>query len=204
MFPIYYILKKCMRKEKILETGTKCLRKDVHKCFIYPPGFRISDYKHKNTILKINILSTPSFFYAFPPLPYLLHPSYLYLHSIFLHVPFSPSLSFRYIKCAQLSLSPRSTFCTFFPLLPSSTCFLSSFLHLNLAITFFSFALFLPRYSGISSVIHLSYFLLCLDSLVLSLLPCLSVFLSLSFSSTFIHLPFAINLSTSSLPYPFL
>jgi hypothetical protein len=161
--------------------GTKCLRKDVHKCFIYPPGFRIPDYKHKNTILKINIfflIPTPSFFYPFPPLPYLLHPSYLYLHSIFLPVPFSPSLSFRYInsKCAQLSLSPRSTFCTFFPLLPSSTCFLSSFLHLNLAINFFSFALFLPRYSGISSIIRLSYLLLCLDSLVLSLLPYLSVF----------------------------
>jgi hypothetical protein len=43
-----------------------------------------------------------------------------------------------------------------------------------------------------------------LDSLIPALLSCLSVSLSLSRSSTFIHLPFALNLSTSSLAYPFL
>jgi hypothetical protein len=47
-------------------------------------------------------------------------------------------------------------------------------------------------------------FLLYMDSLILSLLSCLFVSLSPSFSSTFIHLPFALNLSTSSLLYPFL
>jgi hypothetical protein len=43
-----------------------------------------------------------------------------------------------------------------------------------------------------------------LDSLILSLLSCLFVALFLSLSSTFIHLPFALNLSTSLLTYPFL
>jgi hypothetical protein len=50
----------------------------------------------------------------------------------------------------------------------------------------------------------LSYSLLYLDSLILSLLSYLSVSLFLSLSSTFIHLPLALNLSTSSLAYPFL
>jgi hypothetical protein len=50
---------------------------------------------------------------------------------------------------------------------------------------------------------YLFYFLY-LDSLILSLLSCLSVSLSLSLSSTFIHLPFALHLSTSSLAYLFL
>jgi hypothetical protein len=59
-------------------------------------------------------------------------------------------------------------------------------------------------YSRSSSVIHLSYSLLHMDSLILSLLSCLSVSLSLSLSSTFIHLHFAPNLSTSSLENSFL
>jgi hypothetical protein len=52
------------------------------------------------------------------------------LHSVFLPVPFSPSLlslislhSFH--MCSILSLSSHSTFWTFFLLLPSNTCFLS-------------------------------------------------------------------------------
>jgi hypothetical protein len=67
----------------------------------------------------------------------------------------------------------------------------------------FSLALSLPRYSGISSVIHLSYSLLYLDSLILLLLSCLSVSLSFSLSSTSIHPPFALNLFTFSLTYLF-
>jgi hypothetical protein len=59
-------------------------------------------------------------------------------------------------------------------------------------------------YSRSSSVIHLSYSLLNMDSLILSLLSCLSVSLSLSLSSTFTHLHFAPNLSTSSLANSFL
>jgi hypothetical protein len=136
-------------------------------------------------------------------------------HISFIHpisippVPFSPFLSFHHIHstCVQLSLSPHtcSTFCTFFPLLPSNNCFPSfSFPHLHLAIIFLSCALSLPRYYGISSVVHLSYSLLYLDSSILSLLSCLSVSLCLSPSSTLTHLPFALNLSTSSLAYPFL
>jgi hypothetical protein len=93
---------------------------------------------------------------------------------------------------------------------------LSSFPHLNLTIIFLSFALSLPRYSGISCVIHHSYFLLYLDALILSLLSYFSVSLSLSLSSTFIHLPFALlmflllhvhtrfSLSPSSRAYSFL
>jgi hypothetical protein len=50
----------------------------------------------------------------------------------------------------------------------------------------------LPRHYGISFVKLLSYFLLYLDSLILSLLSCLPVSLSLSLSSTFIHLPSAL------------
>jgi hypothetical protein len=76
-----------------------------------------------------------------------------------------------------LYLFPHSTFCTSFPLLPSNICF-------------FSLGHSLPRYSGISSVIHLSCSLLYLDSLILSLLSCLFVSSSLSLNSTFIHLPF--------------
>jgi hypothetical protein len=76
---------------------------------------------------------------------------------------------------------------------------LSSFPHLNFAISFLSFILSLPRYSF---VIHHPYPCCILDSLILSLLSCLSVSLSLSLSSTFIHLPFALN--PSSLAYPFL
>jgi hypothetical protein len=45
----------------------------------------------------------------------------------------------------------------------------------------------------------LSYSLLCLDSLIFSLLSFLSVSLPLSLSSAFIHFPFVLNLSTPSL-----
>jgi hypothetical protein len=65
-----------------------------------------------------------------------------------------------------------------------------------------SLALSLSRYTGTSSVMHLSYSLLYLNSLILSLLSCLSVPLSLS--SALVHLPSALILSTSPLAYPFL
>jgi hypothetical protein len=63
---------------------------------------------------------------------------------------------------------------------------LSSFPHLNPP-SFFCLFYSLPTY---------------IDSLTLSLRSCLS--LSLSLSSAFIHLHFALDLSTSSLTYPFL
>jgi hypothetical protein len=69
---------------------------------------------------------------------------------------------------------------------------LSSFPHLNLAIIFLSLALSLPRNSGISSIINLSYSLHSLHSLILSLFSCLSVSLSLSFRSASIFLLFSI------------
>jgi hypothetical protein len=101
-----------------------------------------------------------------------------------------------------VSLSSRHIL---YPLASSSVQYLfspSSFLHLNLAIIFLSLALSLFRYTETSSVMHLSYSLLYLDSLILSLLSCLSV--SLSLSSALIHLPSALILSTSPLAYPFL
>jgi hypothetical protein len=99
------------------------------------------------------------------------------LHTVFLHVPFSPSpLSFRSIvslssKRIQHLLSSPSIQYLFS---------LSSFPHLNLAIIFLSFhSLFLdiPEFP-------LSCLLLYLDSFILSLLSCLSVSLFLSLSST--------------------
>jgi hypothetical protein len=78
---------------------------------------------------------------------------------------------------------------------------LSSFPHLHLAIIVLSLVLSLPRYF---SVIYLSDSLLYLYSLILSLVPCLSVPSSLLLSCTFIHLPFGLNLSASSLAYPLL
>jgi hypothetical protein len=113
--------------------------------------------KPKITIPKITFLIPflyPSLSPAFPSsfifLSYIVSP--FRLHSVFLVAPFTPSLSIRYIHstCAQLSLSPYSTFCTFYSLLPSN------------AIIFLPLVLSLPRYSGIFSVIHFSYSLLYL------------------------------------------
>jgi hypothetical protein len=119
-------------------------------------------------------------------------PSLSLISSHPLHMCSTVSLSWRHILHLLSSPSVQYLFS------------LSSFPHLNLAIIFLSFALCLPRYSGTSSVMHFSCFLLYLESLILSLLFCLSVSLFLSLSSAHIHLPSALNLSTSSLAYPFL
>jgi hypothetical protein len=125
-----------------------------------------------------------------------------FIHSISLPSSFFPlslSLSLSHFSPSSLHilhlLSSLSILCLFS---------LSSFPHLNLAIIFLSLALSLLRYSGIFSVIDLPYSLLYLDSLILSFISYFSVSLSFSLSSTFIHLPFALNLSTSSLAYLFL
>jgi hypothetical protein len=92
-------------------------------------GFLIT--KIKITIPKINIFPIP--LRSFSILSLLFHISYLFrLHALFLPFPFSHSLSFRYIHSTstQFSLCPHSIFCTFFPLLPSNTCFLSSRSHI--------------------------------------------------------------------------
>jgi hypothetical protein len=91
-----------------------------------------------------------------------------------------------------LSLSSHSIVYTFFPLLPSNTCFLC-FLSPGSHIS-------LPTFS----VIHFSHSPLYIDSFIFFLLSCLFLSLSLSLTSTFIHLSFALNLFTSSLAYPFL
>jgi hypothetical protein len=131
--------------------------------------------------IKITIPKKISFYP--PPL------SFSILSLLFHLISLLSSFPFLSLLFPHFSLSPHGTFCTFFLLLPSNTCFLSSFPHLNLVIIFLSFALSLPRYSGIFTVIHLSYSLFYLDSLILPLLSCLFVSLSLSLSSAFIHLP---------------
>jgi hypothetical protein len=66
-----------------------------------------------------------------------------FCHSVFLPVPFSPFLSFLYTHstCVQLSIffHTRSTFCTFFPLLPSNVCFFSFFIPTSTSRHHFSF-----------------------------------------------------------------
>jgi hypothetical protein len=100
--------------------------------------------------------------------------------------------------CSIVSLSLHSTFCTFFALLHP------------IPVVSLLFPTFDSRHHfSLSCIISpqvlrnlLSYTII--DSLILSLLSCLSVSLSFSLSSTFLHLPFALNLSASSLAYPFL
>jgi hypothetical protein len=113
--------------------------------FICPTGFRLQlCINIKITILKNSIfISIPHLFlFLFFPSSSISFSSILSpfrLHSLFLPIPFLPFLSFRYIHftCARLSLSTHTTFCIFFPLLSSNTCFsLSSFPHLNFAIIF--------------------------------------------------------------------
>jgi hypothetical protein len=141
--------------------------------------------------------------YPFPSFPYLFHPSYLpsiftprsfsFLSLISLH-PFHMIV----LDCLSLFIAHSApSFLSFHPipvfslLLPTS----KSRHHLSFFCT-----LSLPRYS----VIHLSFFPLYIDSFIFFLLSCLVLSLSLSLSSTFIHLSFALNLFTSSLAYPFL
>jgi hypothetical protein len=101
-----------------------------------------------------------------------------------------PPISLHLIHMCSI-VSPHSTFCTFFSS-PSIQ---------------YLFSLLVPTSK---SRLHFSFFctspqvLRNLDSLILSLLSCFSVSLSLSLNSIFIHFPFAVNFSTSSLAYPFL
>jgi hypothetical protein len=119
------------------------------------------------------------------------------LHSIFLPVPLFPSLSFRFIHstCARLSLSflvayPAPSFPFFHPksvfslLAPTS----ESRHHLSLSSLSLLYSLFVGTLK-----FPFSYSLLYLDSLILSFLSCLFVSLFLSLSSTFMSLPFALN-----------
>jgi hypothetical protein len=165
---------------------------------------RVLSKNKNNSEKKIFFLFIPYFFlFPFCPsfsicLSSILSP--LRLYSVSLPVPFSHSLSdfakYIYSTCAQLSLSLLIAHSLPSYLSPSNTCF-----RFLVPTSFFS----LFRYSGISSVIHLSYSLLYLDSLILTLLSYLSMFLSPSLSFKFIHLPFfcSYNLSTSSLAYLF-
>jgi hypothetical protein len=128
------------------------------------------------------------------------------LHSVFLPVPFPPSLSFRSIHstCAQLSFSPHSTFSTFFLSFHPIPVF-SLLIPTSESPHHFSFS------CTLSPQVLQNF--LCHTPLILPVVPRLSdsfpslllvrVF-SLSLSSTFIHLHFALNLSTSSLAYAFL
>jgi hypothetical protein len=145
------------------------------------------------------LFPTPFFFHSVPPFPYLFHPSYQFSTFVqyffpFLSLPlshFTTSIPLL-LNCLSLLIAHYApSFLSFYPI-PVFSILVPISKSLSLAVS-------LPRYSGVSAVIHLSYSLLYLDSLILSPLSCLSVSLSLSLNSTFIHLSFALNLSTSFL-----
>jgi hypothetical protein len=140
---------------------------------------------------------THFFLHSVPPLPYLFHPSYL--PSVFIQYffpfPFSPSLSHfatsipHVLNCLSLLIAHSApSFLSFRP------------------VPVFSFLV--PTYK---SHHHFSFFctlspqvlrnFLCHTPFILPVVSAVSLF---SLSSTFIHLFFALNLSTFSLAYPFL
>jgi hypothetical protein len=87
---------------------------------------------------------TPFFFYPFPPLPGLFHPSYL--HSLFLPVPFSPSLislhPFHICSIVALLIAHSApSFLSFHPIRVFSLLVLTSKSRHH----FLSFALSLPQ-----------------------------------------------------------
>jgi hypothetical protein len=96
----------------------------------------------------------PFIFHSVPPFPYLFHPSYfpsvfIQYFSPFLSLPlFHFATSIPHVKCSIVSFFSWHV-CTFFPLILFS---FSSFPQ-----HFFLFWTPPPRYSGISSVIHLSH-----------------------------------------------
>jgi hypothetical protein len=141
---------------------------------------------------------------SFSPLRHLFHPSYP-------SFPSSLSISRRSLPSFFLISSHPLHMCSIVSLS------LGHILHLlsSLSVQYlFSLSLFVPAsesrhhfpfFRTLSPQVHRN--ILChasLDSLILSLLSCLSVSLSLSLSSAHIHLPSALNLSNSSLAYPFL
>jgi hypothetical protein len=103
-----------------------------------PTGFKGYLYiytisKEINTTFFLSIpYPTPSL--SFPPfsIPLSSILSLFRLRSVFLPVPYPPSLSVRRIRstCARSSLSPHGTSCTFFILFPSNTCSLSPRSHI--------------------------------------------------------------------------
>jgi hypothetical protein len=148
------------------------------------------------------------YYFLSPPLSFsilslLFHVSFI--HPIFLPSSFSispryfpslslispPSIPHVLDRLSLLVAHPAPSLLSFRPIYLLS---LSSFPHLNLAIIFLSLALSVHRSFGISFFTHLSYSLLYLGSLILSLLSCLAVSLSLSlrihpysFCSQFFH-----------------
>jgi hypothetical protein len=139
--------------------------------------FALRAFGFRNTLERY----TYSYSKKFPKQKTFIIPNFLTFHSS------SISLS-SILPSSSFSISPRS-------FLPLSLISLHPLHHVLYCFSF------LIAHSEPS---FLSYFLLYLDSLILYLLACLSVSLSLSLSSPFIHPPFALNLSTSLLAYPFL
>jgi hypothetical protein len=142
--------------------------------------------KKYNSKKKFFLSPTSFLFHSVPLFLYLVHPAYLpsgfirYFSSSFL------SFSFRYIHstCAQLSLfllvaHSAPSFLSFRPI-PVFSLLVST------SISRHHFSLFCTVSPQV-----LRNFLCYTPSLILSLLSCLSVSLSLSISSTFIHLSFA-------------
>jgi hypothetical protein len=153
-----------------------------------------------NYNLTFFLYSTPLPRYPFPPLPYLFHPSYL--SSVFAQY-FSPLLS---LPLSHFVTSAPHVLYRFTLLAAHPAPSLLSFRPipvLSLLVPAFKSCHHFPLFRALSPQVHRN--ILCHAFLIiLSLLSCLSVSLSLSLSSAHIHLPSALNLSTSSLAYPFL
>jgi hypothetical protein len=164
----------------------------VKKCFICSPGFRIPDYKHKNiNSIKLSpflFLSLPSSSISFSILLISLPSSFSISPRSFLSFSLSHFATsiLHVVDCLSFRIAhSASSFHSFYP-----TCFLSSFPHLHLVIIFLSLSPELQNFFCHTPLVYL-------DSLIVSRLSYFSVPLSLLRSSTFIHLPFALNLSTS-------
>jgi hypothetical protein len=109
------------------------------------------------------VLSKETFFFLYPT---------SFIHPI--SIPSSFSISPRFF----LSLSPHSTFCIFFPLLPSNICFLSPRSHIKISPSFL-FLLHSPFPGPLEFLLHTGFF----DFLPSVLLICVFV----PFTQLYIH-----------------
>jgi hypothetical protein len=180
------------------------IKRNIYKCYICPPGFQIPHltfFPIRSSFLFlfffhsfIHFISLPSSF-RISPLPFSLSLSLSLSH-------FATSIPQGLNGLSLLIAHSASSFLSFSFHLIS----LSLFPHLNLAIIFLSLGLSLQRYSGISSVIHLSYFLLYLVSFILFLLLSLLLLrVFFSFRSSIPLVPFKLCRSLPrfhSLPIP--
>jgi hypothetical protein len=150
---------------------------------------------------------TPFFFQSVALFPFIFHPSYL--PSVFIQY-FSPFLSlplFHFTTSIPHVLNGLSRLIALSALSFLSFCpipFFSLLVPTSKSRPHFPFFCTLSPQELRNSLYHTPLILPVVSGFIFSLLSCLSVSLSVSLSSTFIHLPLALNLSTSSPVYPFL